>query len=176
MRKTLVGLALVAIAYTPAAHAQVQEANDEGFVIERSVQLPVSGADAWETFTQISEWWHPDHTYTMEASRLSMTAEPGGCFCESLPGGGFVEHMRIVYADPGVMVRMAGGLGPLQDQAVSGAMTWTFEDNEDGTLLTLRYRVAGIAAGGLSNWAVPVDGVLAQQLERLGARFDSAAR
>jgi uncharacterized protein YndB with AHSA1/START domain len=166
--RTLAGLLLiVAASHAPAATAQVQESSESHFIIERSVLLEADVESTWTMFTRIGDWWHPDHTYTMDTGNLSLHPAAGGCFCEALPSGGFVEHLRVVYADPGVMLRMSGGLGPLQEHAVSGAMTWSFSSEGSGTRLSLVYRVNGFVPGGLAGWAGPVDGVLAQQLSRL---------
>ncbi|NKB90339.1 MAG: ATPase [Acidobacteria bacterium] len=160
-------LLIVVVSLSPTANAQVQEASDSHFVIQRSVTLDADEATAWTAFVRVADWWHPDHTYTMDAGNLSLDPTPGGCMCEALPSGGFVEHMAVVYADPEAMLRMSGGLGPLQEHAVSGAMTWTFTPEGDSTRLDLVYRVNGFVPGGLEGWAAPVDGVLAQQLTRL---------
>lgn len=167
MRKALLVVALAAIA--SPAFAQVQDASPTHFLIERTVQIDAAPLEMWDTFVRIGDWWHPDHTYSGDASRLSLDPVPGGCFCEALPSGGFAVHMNLGYVDPGTAVRMIGGLGPLQEFPVSGAMTWEFAASEGGTALTLRYRVSGVVDGGLDGWAEAVDGVLAQQLERLQA-------
>lgn len=167
MRRTVYLLAILCLA--PGVSAQVLESSPGHFVLEQSVRLEAPPNAVWAVFVEIDGWWHPDHTFGGDAARLSLVTAPGGCFCEQLPDGGFVEHMRVVYAEPGVTLRMVGGLGPLQEFAVSGAMTWSFAPRADGTLLTLRYRVGGIADGGLDAWAEPVSGVLAEQLSRLQA-------
>jgi len=165
MQRTACLLALLLL--TPTAAGQVRESSPDHFVLERSVRLAAAPAEVWGALVRIDEWWSPDHTYSGDSSRLSLSAAPGGCFCETLPAGGFVEHMRVVYAEPNVMLRMTGGLGPLQEYAVSGSMTWSFEADGNSTVLTVRYRVTG--AGGLDQWSEPVDGVLAEQLSRLRA-------
>ena len=47
------------------------------------------------------------------AANLSLDAAPGGCFCERLPNGGGVEHMRVTYVEPGKRIVLTGSLGPL---------------------------------------------------------------
>ena len=65
-----------------------------------------------------------------------LDAQATGCFCELLPlpkdapegtRRGSVEHMHVVYADPGRVLRMRGGLGPLQSEAVHGTLTITLK-------------------------------------------------
>ena len=65
------------------------------------------------------------------------------------------------------MLRLAGGLGPLQEHALNGSMTFLLESADDHTTITLTYRVGGFLPSGLEAWAPAVDGVLALQLERL---------
>ncbi len=60
---------------------------------------------AWPTCTpgyfEIGNWWSDAHTYSGKASNLTLRNEPGGCFCETLPGGGFVRHASLEYSDKG---------------------------------------------------------------------------
>ena len=165
----LTGLVVAALWVTPSALAQVQEASTDSFHIERDITIEAPRERVWAAMMQIEAWWHPDHTYLGDAERLSIDAMPGGCFCESLPGGG-TEHMRVLHVAPGELLRLGGGLGPLQEFAVAGTMTWTLSEAEVGTQLTLTYRVSGLVDGGLDSWAEPVDGVLHQAIQRL-ARF-----
>jgi transcription termination factor Rho len=58
---------------------------------------------------------------------MSIDVRPGGCWCEGLPDGGFVEHMRVVHARPRQMLRMVGALGPLQKVSVNGAMEFVLD-------------------------------------------------
>jgi hypothetical protein len=75
--------------------------------------------------------------------------------------------LTVVYADPGKMLRLSGGLGPLQDFAVDGTMTWRFVEVADGTTVELTYRVGGYVTGGIGNLAAPVNTVLTEQMARL---------
>ena len=117
---------------------------------------------------QVGKWWHPDHTWGGDAATLSMDARPGGCFCEQLDGGG-VKHMEIVYVRSGAELRMTGGLGPLQMTGAHGGMSWQLEAAENGSQLTLQYRVTGYLPGGMNQFAGPVNDVLQVQINRLAA-------
>ena len=85
--------------------------------------------------------------------------------------------MTVIYADSGKMLRMSGGLGPLQALAVTGTMTFTFVDTNGTTRLELTYTVGGYLAGpdGIGALAKPVDAVLTGQVMRL-KRFAETAR
>ena len=43
-----------------------------------------------------------------------------------MSGARSAEHMRIGFVDPGVQLRMLGGLGPLQGMGLHGALDWMF--------------------------------------------------
>ena len=66
-----------------------------------------------------------------------MSLSPGGCFCERLPNGGGIEHMRVAFVDPGKRLVLTGSLGPLLYQATAGVM--------DVQVRTDRRRLAGDA-------------------------------
>ena len=80
--------------------------------------------------------------------------------------------MEVVYAAPGKLIRLHGGLGPLQEQAVQGAMSVSFKETEGSTTLTVTYNVGGYVPGGLKAWASIVDGVIAEQFDRLQQRIE----
>lgn len=149
------------------AHAEVRDASAGAFFIENSVAVTASAAQAYIAATRkIAQWWDPAHTWSGSARNLSIDARPGGCFCESLPGGG-VQHARVIYVQPGKMLRMEGALGPLQDMAVSGVLTFTFVPEGAGSRIALSYRVAGAQTLDGAKLAPLVDRVLAGQLARL---------
>ena len=75
--------------------------------------------------------------------------------------------MTVVYLQPGQVVRLNGGLGPLQELGITGAMTWKFTARGNGTSLEVTYAVSGYQPQGLQSLAAPVDAVLGQQIQRL---------
>ena len=103
-----------------------------------------------------------------------MDVRPGGLFVEKLPEGGFVEHMRIVYAAPGKMIRLKGELGPLQEMAVMGSMSVQFDQaaSADKTLVLVKYEISGYSPTGLKALAPLVDSVIAEQFYRLKKRIE----
>jgi hypothetical protein len=104
-----------------------------------------------------------------------LALQAGGCFCEMLPQeGGSIEHMRVVYARPGAALRLQGGLGPLQAEAVTGTLSWTFKAVEGETEIVQNYAVAGHVRTGMEKLAVPVDRVMAEQLARLRDRLNGS--
>ena len=77
--------------------------------------------------------------------------------------------MAVVMVQPNKLLRLRGGLGPLQEHAVSGSMTIKLSAEGSSTRVEVTYNVGGFvpAAGGLKAWAVPVDGVVTAQFDRL---------
>ena len=166
---TVVGACLRA---APAAHAEVVDAAAGGFTVRTVVEVGKPKGFVYNTLVQeVGAWWHPDHTFSGDSGRLRIDARPGGCFCETLAGGGGVRHLEVVYVAPGETLRLAGGLGPLMAMAVTGSLTFELAAAGDGdaTTVTLTYAVGGYRAGGLGELAAPVDGVLAAQMARLKA-------
>ena len=159
-------LAIAAILAPAAAGAEVVGANANGFALRHSVTIVVPPAEAFDAFTQVSQWWDPSHTYSGKSANLSLSLQPGGCFCERLDGGGGIEHMRVTYLAPGEQLVMTGALGPLLFEAVAGIMDVKVERAGGGSRLTLSYKVAGFANGGADKLAPLVDRVLAEQLAR----------
>ncbi len=72
--------------------------------------------------------------------------------------------MRISFVDPGKLLRMTGGLGPLQGMGLYGALDWSISEEEGSTTISLRYSVSGFAPGGYEKLAPIVDRVQSQQL------------
>lgn len=151
------------------ASAKVTARGAGGFVVEHEVLLAAAPQRVYTAITdEVSHWWNAEHSYSGDAGNFSMEARAGGCFCEQLPNGGSVEHMRVVFAAPGQMLRLAGGLGPLQGMGAGGAMDFSLAAEGDAaTRLRFRYTVSGFAPGGLADLADPVDGVLGEQIDRL---------
>lgn len=150
----------------PRARAEVTDSAAGGFTIKLTVTVAAPAAKAWAALIEPRGWWDKNHTFSGDAANLSLDPAPGGCFCEKLPAGGGVRHLTVVYSDPHKLLRLTGGLGPLQDLAVAGVMTWKLTDTAGKTTLELTYKAGGYAPTGLAALARPVDGVLAEQLAR----------
>jgi uncharacterized protein YndB with AHSA1/START domain len=169
LRPWVGGLLLLLLpAGTTAARADVLDAAANGFTVQTKVTIAAPRDRVYLSLVRdVGRWWDREHTWSGDAANLSIDPSPGGCFCERLRTGGIVEHLRVVYADQGRLLRMTGGLGPLQSLGVSGSMTWALEDAIGATTLTMTYAVGGYAPGGLDALAKAVDGVVAGQVQRL---------
>lgn len=161
-------LACVAIFYGPSVQAEVVRSTESGFSVTQSVNVTMPPPAAWSALTDIGRWWDPEHSYSGDARNLTLEPFVGGCFCEKLGMYAGVQHLRVIYAQPPKMLRLAGALGPLQEFAVTGSMTWTIEVASGGSRITVTYIAGGYADRPLSQWAPLVDSVLMTQVQRLG--------
>jgi hypothetical protein len=164
MRHVLPALALFLAA---PASAVIVGADSHGFELKHSIDLPIPPAQALAAFGRYGAWWSKEHTYSGDASRLTLQLRPGACLCERLDGGGGVEHMRVTYYEPGKRVVLTGGLGPLLYEATAGVMDVQVTKTPGGSRLTLNYRAAGFARANGTQMAMGVDSVLREQVERL---------
>ena len=164
MRRIPFALALAVL--VPLAHAEVKESSGDAFflVYEGAVAAPT--AKAYADVVQIGKWWDSEHTYSGKASNLTLKPEAGGCFCERWKDGS-VEHGEVLMAMPGKMLRLRTALGPLQERALTGVLTFFLKNENSATTLTVEYRVNGASASGLDQLAPNVDEVLGAQVNRL---------
>ncbi len=151
-------------------HAEVVSTSASGFVLQHSVEVAAEPFKAYRAAVRdIRRWWDPEHTYSGRSANLSLQASAGGCLCERLDGGGSVQHLQVVYVQPGQTLRLIGGLGPLQGLASQGALTWQFKALDGGrTRIGWSYRVTGLDASTAASLAPVVDEVIGIQVARLG--------
>ena len=158
---------LAVLALTPAAAAEVLDAAAGGFTVRQAAEIKAPPERVYQALAEIGRWWDSAHTFSGDAANLSLDPRAGGCFCETLPGGGSVRHQEVVFAAPGKLLRLSGGLGPMQGMAVTGVTTWALQPATMGTALELTYTAGGYIPGGLEAMAPVVDQVLGGQVERL---------
>ena len=159
-------LAACGLLVAAAASADVVSSSASGFTIRTVITVQGTPDAAYATVVNLKEWWDKAHTYSGDSKNLSITATPGGCFCEALPGGG-VQHGTVALAWPGRTLRIIGSLGPLQEMGVTGAMTWQFEKAAQGTTITFTYVVGGFPTMPFEKLAPLVDGVMTGQMKAL---------
>jgi uncharacterized protein YndB with AHSA1/START domain len=138
--------------------------------VERSSKAPPEVV--WAQLIRISEWWGADHTWSGDAANLTLNLTQGGGFDETLPEGGFVRHMAVIYCAPGKKLRMTGVLGPLQEFALQGTMTIDLEKVDEGCKLVMTYHLTGSYTPGLDKVASIIDKVLTEQFESLSTRAE----
>lgn len=166
----MIGTSMSALLLLSGADAEVLDSAAGGFTVSSRTEISASRIDVYNAaVNNIGDWWSDDHTLSGNAANLYIEARTQGCFCERLGDGAGVVHLTVTFVNPGVVLRLTGGLGPLGLMGVSGNMTWEFEDSETGTLVTLKYAVGGYLPDGLDSIAAAVDGVLVEQMTNLKA-------
>ena len=153
---------------SPSLAAEITISDEHGFQVVQSRETPASAETAYRMMTgHVDKWWSKDHSWSGDANNLYMTIEQGGCFCEKLPGGGNVEHLRLLSFKPGEQLVFDGALGPLLTMPVNGRMVWAIDQAESGSRITFTYHVTGHPSADLPAIAPAVDGVIGEQLDRL---------
>ncbi len=177
-------IVLAAALAAPPAYAEVSGLTEQGFVIRLETTVKADAQTSWRVLGQPARWWSPAHTFSGDAANLALDMRAGGCFCETLPADkgnprsaprGSVEHLRVVYAEQGRMLRLAGALGPLQSEAVRGTLTISLKPVDGGTGIVWEYVVGGYMRYKTAQIAPAVDGVLKEQLANLAARIEAAS-
>lgn len=155
---------LPALFFLPGLHAEVRDSGPQGFTVENARVVAVDAPIAWAALVEdVDQWWPKDHTWWGEESVLTIEQRAGGCFCERA-NGREASHMQVALLDPGKLLRLVGGLGPLQGMGLDGVMEWRLEPVEAGTRITLWYRAGGYTPDDISGFAAIVDKVQALQL------------
>lgn len=176
-RPVLLALGALTASIASPAIAEVTATGDAGFVSRNQVDVPASPDLAWQAMLQPELWWSGAHTYSGDARNMSLAAVPGGCFCEAIPAradgreAGGVEHMHVIYVAPQAVLRMTGGLGPLQSEPARGVLTMTIEPSGSGSKITWEYAVGGYLRMSAAQLAPLVDQVIGEQLSRLAAHL-----
>ena len=151
----------------PSVRAEVTAVAPDGFAITLTVDVAVAPEAAWRDFGRIDSWWDDGHTYSGAGRNMSLDLRAGGCFCERWAGGE-VEHGRVVLVRPAQRtLRLDSALGPLQEMALSGALTFAIATHDGGSRVTITYNVSGSSVSNLAPIAPLVENVLSVQLERL---------
>ena len=164
-----------AAACLPTAHAAVVSVGPGGFILAREVQIGATPDLVYRSYVEdYGRWWHPSHSWSGDALNFTLEAQPGGCLCERWATGA-VQHMRVVHVEPGRILRLIGGLGPLQQLGLSGTLNLYFDTAGEGTLLKLEYRVTGYDPAGFDKLAPLVDSVLGEALDRLKSYVETGA-
>jgi len=187
-RTAALALAASAALAVPA-QAEVVESSDTHFVSRHAVEVAVPPKDAWLALIAPADWWNDSHTWSADASNLTLTPQAGACFCETIPGAdeegssgleGSAQHMVVVQAVPRKVLRMRGALGPLQSEPVDGVLTITLQPIEDedgattGTRIVWEYVVGGTMRFEIPAISKGVDGVMGAQVAGLADALGGA--
>lgn len=152
------------------AHGAVTSADPQGFTLTITHDSKLAPAAAWQRFVgEIGQWWEPSHSYSGQTGRMTIDPVAGGCFCERLDGGGWVQHGVVMYAAPGAALRLSAPLGPLQEMPVVAILTVTFKPQGEGTRVEAVFRAHGAFTEDAAKLAPVVDYVLDTQFKRFAA-------
>lgn len=162
---------LLALNLAAPAAAEVVSSSPGGFDLRAQAVVAASPAETWAMLGRIGQWWSPDHTYSGSAANLGLKLKAGGCFCETLAGGGSVEHGRVLTAMPGKLLVLDAALGPIQAHGAAGRLSWSLKAVDGGTEVTQTYIAGGYFRSSAQALAPLVDKVMAEQLTRLQARL-----
>lgn len=173
MRRLVSAFCIAAAALAAPAGSQVVSSSPNAFHVRHTEPLVTSKEEAWDLLRQPALWWNGEHSYSLDANNFTMDLKPGGCFCERMPDGGFVEHMRVLSFSPGEELVLEGMLGPLRTAPATGVMTFKLEGEGRNSRITLDFKVMGFPEGNGEMWASAVDGVLGEQMQRLRTRAAS---
>jgi len=182
MKNALVPAVLLAAISSPA-FAEVKAASDTGFNSVHIATVNASPEDIWQRLLTPKDYWNRAHSWSGSSAGFYIDAQANGCFCElfqeadangKLKTVGSVEHMRVIFAQPGKVLRMQGALGPLQSEAVIGTLTVAMEPDKDsvGTRVSFSYVVGGYMRYKVSEIAPAVDKVLGEQFKNMLLPFD----
>jgi hypothetical protein len=160
-------LGAAAVALTLSARAETSGVSPNGFVVTHRLDVKATPQQVFEGVGRIGRWWNAEHSYSGSGANLTLELKAGGCWCERWPGGS-VQHAQVLFVDrKNHVVRLLGALGPLQERAIHGVLSFAAASTDGKTTLTLTYRVFGPADAGLEKSAAPVDKVLGEAAQRL---------
>lgn len=167
MKQTLITTLSLGLLMAMPAQAEVAEVTDIGFTVKANIHINSDRADAYAQLLKIGDWWFSDHTWFGSSQAMKIEARAGGCWCE-ISGEKSAIHGVVSHIDPGSLLRMNAQLGPLQELAVSGVLTFKLEDMGNGSHLYATYSVNGFTAEKAKEWAAVVDYVINEQVTRYG--------
>lgn len=177
--------AVLATALSSPAYAEVKATSDTGFNVVHITSVTATPDEIWKRLIAPKDWWNKAHSWSGSSAGFYIDAQANGCFCElfqekgadgKLKTTGSVEHMRVIFAQPGKVLRMQGALGPLQSEAVIGTLTVAMEPAKDGktTKVSFSYVVGGYMRYKVGDIAPAVDKVLGEQFKNMVQPFTPA--
>jgi hypothetical protein len=176
MKKLLIAVPLLGAA--SPAFAEVKATSENGFNIVHIASVSATPDEIWKRLLAPKNWWNKAHSWSGSSDGFYIDAQANGCFCElfqekgadgKLKTTGSVEHMRVIFAQPGKVLRMQGALGPLQSEAVIGTLTVAMEPAKDAgiTKVSFSYVVGGYMRYKVTEIAPAVDKVLGEQFRNM---------
>ena len=118
------------------------------------------------------EWWDGDHSYSGDASNLSMADTAGSYWREDWDGGSVI-HGQVLMVKEGEQLILSAPFGPLISTGATCIWTIKLSATDDGgTQISSTHTVAGAPGTGLEDLAGPVDFVMGNGIARLAGAGD----
>lgn len=159
-------LMLVFLGLAGPAAAEVEASGPSGFSLILNTIVPVPPEEAYERFVDVRDWWSPEMTASGATRTLRLDTKEGGCLCERLADGGFMRHFQTARADPGALLVLSNGMGPLNAIGAQGSLQVEFKPEGAGTAVTLRYMAFGYSVNGWGGYAPQADRLWQTQIQR----------
>jgi len=152
--------------FAAPANADVIAASSSHYTLRHEAVSALAPDAIWTRLVRPEAWWSAAHTYSGDATNLSLDLAPGGLWKEEWAGGS-VAHATVLYVKPGEQLRLDAPFGPLQSMAVS--VVWTITVLPEGTGSTVIFNEVanGSDASNLDKIAGAVDGVKAEAMRSL---------
>lgn len=168
MKTPFLGLSVaVALGLPITGTAEVIASAPDHFTLKLEAQSELPPSDVWARLIKPSDWWLSDHTYSGDASNLTLDAQAGAFWREDWAGGS-VWHGTVLQAQPDQTLVLSAPFGPLQGLAVTSIWTITLTPSESGgTQISFDHVTNGTDASELDSLAPAVDFVKQQAIESL---------
>jgi len=165
--KYVAGFLLLAIFSVPA-NTEVVAASSSHYALRHEAVSSLTADALWTRLVHPANWWSPAHSYSGDATNLSLDLRAGGLWKEEWDGGS-VAHGIVLYVKPGEVLRLEAPFGPLQSMAVNVVWTITVTPEGTGSRVVFKEIANGSEASHLDQLAGAVDAVKEEAIRRLAA-------
>jgi uncharacterized protein YndB with AHSA1/START domain len=168
MQRFCAALCLLVIGLHSTAGAEVVDASATYYRLRHEATSSRSPDALWQRLVDPASWWHPDHTYSGDATNLSLDLRPGGLWLETWDGGA-VAHGEVLLVQRGKTLRLNAPFGPLQGIGAYTIWTITIEPSEEGSLVVFDEVSTAPDPANMTELAKAVDFVKTEAITRLVA-------
>lgn len=176
--KTIYIVSVLSFVLSSPVAAEVKTVADTGFSTLHIAEVDATPEVIWARLIKPKDYWSAEHSWSGSVAGFTLDPRADGCFCEAfqekgadgkIKTVGTVEHMRVIFAQPGKVLRMQGALGPLQSEAMLGTLTVAIAPLEDGagSKISFSYVAGGYMRYKTADIAPAVDKVLGEQFANL---------
>ncbi len=159
-------LLLTGLLLSQTLPAEILSSSDTHFVLRQEAASSLPPDRLWQRLIRPADWWHPDHTYSGDASNLSLVAEAGGLWREDWSAGS-VAHGEVKYVRHGEVLRLEAPFGPLQGLGAYTIWTITIEPAGGGSKVVFDEIATAPPGSDMAEMAKAVDYVKTEGIGRL---------